>query len=69
MAALTGSAALAAPADPESFNAGKIDMDRFKGLFPSHIKCVAVLTPASVPGEEKCALQSRCWNVPESRSR
>ena len=56
MAALTGSAALAAPADPESFNAGKIDIDRFKGLFPSHIKCVAVLTPASVPGEEKMRL-------------
>ena len=53
MAVLTGAAALAAPADPESFASGNIDINRLQGVFPPHIKCVAVLTPASVPGEGK----------------
>ena len=59
MAVLGAAAALAAPADPENFATfgnEKIDMDRFKGVFPPHIKCVAVLTPASIPVEEKIRL-------------
>lgn len=36
--------------DPEVFNSGKTGkMDRFIGLFPPEIKCVAVITPASTP--------------------
>ena len=56
MAALIGGAAAAAPADPESFSDKKVNLDRFKGVFPPHIKCVAILTPASVPNAEKIKL-------------
>ena len=59
MAVLGTAAAPAAPADPEDFvNLGeeRVDMNRFKGVFPPHIKCIAVLTPASVPNEEKMRL-------------
>ena len=56
MAVLASIAAVAAPADPESFAEQKVDLNRFKGLFPSHIKCVAVLTPASIPSEAKMRL-------------
>ena len=57
MAAVIGAAS---GADPESFAlSNKIDMDRFKGIFPPHIKCVAVLTPASVPNEDKMRLGVR----------
>ena len=53
MAVLGTAAAPAAPADPEDFvNLGeeRVDMNRFKGVFPPHIKCIAVLTPASEIG-------------------
>ena len=56
MTVLAAAAAAAAPADPEDFaqfGGAKIDLNRFKGVFPAHIKCVAVLTPASIPNAEK----------------
>lgn len=56
MALVTAAAAAAAPADPENVGKGAVDLDRLKGIFPSHIKCVAVLTPASIPQEEKIRL-------------
>ncbi|MBR2872058.1 MAG: LD-carboxypeptidase [Lentisphaeria bacterium] len=56
MAVLIGSAAAAAPGDPESFASKGVKLDRFKGVFPPHIKCVAILTPASVPNESKMRL-------------
>ena len=56
MAALIAGSAAAAPADPESFSDKKVNLDRFKGVFPPHIKCVAILTPASVPNEDKIRL-------------
>ena len=55
----TATTAVAAPADPEDFaklGGENIDINRFKGVFPPHIKCVAVLTPASIPNEEKMRL-------------
>ena len=59
MALLMGAAALAASADPEDLvTVGKqtYDQNRLKGIFPPHIKCIAVLTPASIPVEEKMRL-------------
>lgn len=59
MALMIGTAAVAAPADPEDFTQlgnARIDMNRFKGVFPAHIKCIAVLTPASIPNEAKIRL-------------
>lgn len=56
MALATSAAAFAAPGDPEEFaqfEGKQIDMNRLKGVFPPHIRCVAVLTPASVPSAEK----------------
>ena len=53
MAILVSAAGVSAPADPESFSDQIDTSNRFKGLFPPHIKCIAVLTPASVPGEDK----------------
>ena len=55
----TATTAVTAPADPEDFaklGGESIDINRFKGLFPPHIKCVAVLTPASIPNAEKMRL-------------
>lgn len=56
MAALIAGSAAAAPADPENFSDKKVNLDRFKGVFPPHIKCVAILTPASVPNADKMRL-------------
>lgn len=46
-ACLTGSAA----DDPEAFAGQGKDMDRFVGVFPPEIKCIAVLSPASKPDD------------------
>ena len=44
---LSGSAA----DDPEAFERMSRDMDRFVGVFPPEIKCIAVLSPASKPDD------------------
>lgn len=56
MAVLTSVVTATATADPESSGGGEVAFDRFKGVFPSHIKCIAVLTPASIPDEDRMRL-------------
>ena len=62
----TAATAVAAPGDPEDFaKVGNetIDINRFKGIFPPRIKCIAILTPASIPNAEKMRLGIRMLEI------
>ena len=49
-AAVIGGRGMAAD-DPETFKNKEQGMDRFAGLFPAEIKCVALISPATTPRE------------------